>query len=127
MDDTIEANIAFGSANGVDQARIREVTAMANASAFIERLPGGFRYVVGEHGSLLSGRQRQRLGIARALYNDADIMVLDEPTSALDAVTEREIFATVDALRSYQTILMITHHLSTLQNADQILLLKKGK
>jgi ATP-binding cassette, subfamily B, bacterial PglK len=126
-DDTIQANIVFGAPEGVDPARVRAAAAMANANTFIDKLPDGYQYIVGEDGSLLSGGQRQRIGIARALYNDADVIVLDEPTSALDSVSEREILATMDALRTTKTIIIITHRLSTLRNADQILLLDAGR
>ncbi len=127
VDDTITANIAFGSHEPADPVRVREAARMANVSQFVEQLPEGFNYRVGEGGSLLSGGQQQRIGIARALYNDADVIVLDEPTSALDAVTERDVMATLETLRETKTIIIISHRLTTLRRADQVVLLGEGR
>jgi HlyD family secretion protein len=100
---------------------------MANLDEFVQTLPGQYDFVVGEHGALLSGGQRQRIGIARALYNDAEVIVLDEPTSALDAITERDVITTLLRLRGSKTVVMISHRLSTMRNADQVLLLEGGR
>lgn len=127
IDDTIEANIAFGSQGGVDPDRVRSAAHMANAASFIDQLPNGYQYIVGEDGGRLSGGQRQRIGIARALYNDAEVIILDEPTSALDSLAEREILGTLRSLSESKTIVIITHRLSTLQNADSIFLIVKGR
>ncbi len=126
-DDTIAANIAFGSPTAIDRDRVLAVARMANLDGFVGSLPGGFDYVIGEGGRLLSGGQRQRIGIARALYRDADVIVLDEPTSALDMITEREIMETLTQLRASKTIVMIAHRLSTLRWADEIVLLDEGR
>jgi len=126
-DDTIAANIAFGSPTAIDRDRVLAVARMANLDGFVGSLPGGFDYVIGEGGRLLSGGQRQRIGIARALYRDADVIVLDEPTSALDMITEREIMETLTQLRASKTIVMIAHRLSTLRWSDEIVLLDEGR
>lgn len=127
IDDSIRANIAFGTLDPVDDERLLRAARMANVANFAELLPEKYDYVVGENGGLLSGGQRQRIGIARALYNDADVIVLDEPTSALDAVTERDIIATLETLRKTKTIVLITHRLSTLASADKVVLLEQGR
>lgn len=128
FDDSVRANITFGSGSRkVDERKLEDAARMANVAQFIDDLPGGYDFVVGERGSRLSGGQRQRLGIARALYHDAEFLVLDEATSALDPVTEREIMATVMDLRATKTIIMITHRLSTIRLADQIVLLGGGE
>jgi ABC-type multidrug transport system fused ATPase/permease subunit len=127
VDDTIRANIAFGSLDEIDEKRLVRAARMANVAHFADHLPEGYDYVVGENGSLLSGGQRQRIGIARALYNDASVIVMDEPTSALDSVTERDIIATLESLRSTKTIILITHRLSTLRSADKVILLDRGR
>lgn len=127
LDDSITANVTFGAADALNQVRLRDAVRMANVAQFADQLPEGLDYVVGENGSLLSGGQRQRIGIARALYNDADVIVLDEPTSALDAITERDIMTTVETLRQSKTVVLITHRLSTLRRADQIILLDSGR
>jgi HlyD family secretion protein len=128
IDDSVRANITFGSrSRTVDEKKLADAARMANVVPFINDLPGGYDFVVGERGARLSGGQRQRLGIARALYHDADFLVLDEATSALDPVTEREIMATIMDLRATKTIIMVTHRLTTIRLADQIVLLGGGE
>lgn len=127
VDDSIGANIAFASRSAFDAERMKKAAQQANLADFIDGLPAGYDHGVGERGALLSGGQRQRIGIARALYNDASVIVLDEPTSALDSATERGIIATLEALRATKTIVMVSHRLSTLQSADQIIMLAEGR
>jgi ABC-type multidrug transport system fused ATPase/permease subunit len=127
VDDSIATNIALGSRGAPDLGRVERAARQASLSAFIESLPARYDHGVGEHGSLLSGGQRQRIGIARALYNDADVIVLDEPTSALDSATEAGIIATLEGLRATKTIVMISHRMSTLRSADRILMLAEGR
>jgi HlyD family secretion protein len=127
LDDTIAANISFGSAHEIDMQKVRRAAEMAHIAPFIESLPGQYEYVVGERGALLSGGQKQRIGIARALYHDADVLVLDEATSALDTMTERDIIATLAELKRTKTIVMIAHRLSTIKAADYIVLMRNGE
>jgi ATP-binding cassette, subfamily B, beta-glucan exporter len=89
--------------------------------------PGGYAFVIGERGAGLSGGERQRLAIARAILKDAPILILDEATSALDAETEAKIKRALDALRKDRTTFIIAHRLSTVADADTILVLDKGR
>jgi HlyD family secretion protein len=127
LDDTIAANIAFGSKGPVDYAKLERAAGLARLHKVIEALPGKYEFRVGERGSKLSGGQRQRLGIARALYHDAQLLVLDEATSALDGATELEFLDALMELRKEKTVLMIAHRMSTIQAADRILLLDNGR
>jgi ATP-binding cassette subfamily B protein len=99
---------------------------IANADEFVQRLPGGFDAVVGERGATLSGGEKQRLSIARALLKDAPILILDEPTSALDARTEGLLLDALHRLMRGRTTFVIAHRLSTIRNADRILVLDRG-
>jgi ATP-binding cassette subfamily B protein len=123
---TVAENIACGKP---DASREEIVLAArdANASQFIERLPQGYDSVIGARGATLSGGERQRLAIARALLKNAPILVLDEPTSALDAATEALLMEALERLRSGRTTLVIAHRLSTVRNADRILVLEDGR
>jgi len=127
IDDTVEANIVFGSEGSVDRARLERAARLAHALDFINALPGGFSCRIGEAGGRLSGGQRQRIGIARALYNDAEVIIMDEPTSALDSVSEREVLSAIDTLRREKTIILISHRLHSLRDADQIIVLEHGE
>jgi ABC-type multidrug transport system fused ATPase/permease subunit len=127
LDDSIAANIAFGSPPPVDEARMVRVAEQAHVSEFARTKPEGLAARVGERGGLLSGGQRQRVGIARALYKNASLLVMDEATSALDSITEREIIETLLELRRSRTVVMIAHRVSTIQAADHVVLLEKGR
>lgn len=127
FDDTIAANIAYGAAAGTDPERIRAAARDANALEFIERLPGGMQAHIGENGGLLSGGQRQRLAIARAILKDAPILILDEATAALDTESERLVQDALNRLIPDRTTLVIAHRLSTVEHADQVLVLDGGK
>ena len=127
FDDTIEANIAYGAQAGSDPARIRAAAEAANALEFIERLPGGMQARIGENGGLLSGGQRQRLAIARAILKDAPILILDEATAALDTESERLVQDALERLIPDRTTLVIAHRLSTVEHADQVLVLDNGR
>jgi len=127
FDDTVGANIAYGAAAGADPARVREAAAAANALEFIERLPQGLQARIGENGGLLSGGQRQRLAIARAILKDAPILILDEATAALDTESERLVQDALDRLIPDRTTLVIAHRLSTVEHADQVLVLDGGR
>ncbi len=128
LDATIAENIAFGRAPAeIDERRIAETVEMAQLADLIAELPAGLQTVVGERGVRLSGGQRQRLGIARALYERPRLLVLDEATSALDSVTESRITGTLRALRGQLTMITVAHRLSTVRDADRLVLLEDGR
>ena len=118
MDDTIGANVVFGSRDGVDAARIARALEMAQLSEFVASLPDGIDTLIGENGVRLSGGQRQRLGIARALYGNPRLLVMDEATSALDDDTEQALVSALDELRGKLTIVTIAHRMSTVEKCD---------
>jgi ATP-binding cassette subfamily B protein/subfamily B ATP-binding cassette protein MsbA len=123
---SIAANIAYGRP-GASLDEIRRAADAANASEFIERLPGGYDTVIGERGATLSVGQRQRLAIARALLKDAPVLILDEPTSALDAATEHALVEALHRLMSGRTCLIIAHRLSTIRHAHRVIVLDAGR
>jgi len=126
-DKTIAENIAFGcTEEEIDFDRVRRSAEQAQLSKFIEGMDCQYRTKVGERGVKLSGGQCQRIGIARALYKKADIIVFDEATSALDNETEFEIMNTINKLKSDLTILMIAHRLTTLKGCDKIVKIENG-
>ena len=127
FNDTIEHNIAYGSMKGCSQDEIIEATKAAYAYDFISNSSEGFQTEVGERGVMLSGGQRQRIAIARALLNDAPVLILDEATSALDNESERYIQASLDKLMKNRTTLVIAHRLSTIEKADRIVVMDNGK
>ena len=127
FDDSIATNIAYGQPPDLDPARIRAAAEAANAAEFIDRLPGGMQARIGENGGLLSGGQRQRLAIARAILKDAPILILDEATAALDNESERLVQDALNRLIPDHTTLVIAHRLSTVEHADQVLVLDGGK
>ncbi|TRX74048.1 lipid A export permease/ATP-binding protein MsbA [Pseudomonas mangiferae] len=127
FNDTVTNNIAYGDLAGAPDEAVRRATAAAYADEFIERLPQGYRTLVGENGVLLSGGQRQRLAIARALLKDAPLLILDEATSALDTESERHIQAALDEVMKGRTTLVIAHRLTTIEKADLILVMDQGR
>jgi ATP-binding cassette subfamily B protein/subfamily B ATP-binding cassette protein MsbA len=122
---TIAENIAYGRPDATREEIVAAAVA-ANADRFIKRLPEGYDTVVGERGATLSGGEKQRLSIARALVKDAPILVLDEPTSALDARTESLLLDALDRLMKGRTTLIIAHRLSTIRRADRIVVVDDG-
>ena len=122
---TIAENIAYGRP-GASRQEIEAAARAANLHGFVERLPQGYETVVGERGATLSGGERQRLSIARALLKDAPILILDEPTSALDAETERLLLGALQRLTAGRTTFIIAHRLSTVRNAERIVVLQEG-
>ncbi|MDE6604101.1 MAG: ABC transporter ATP-binding protein/permease [Lachnospiraceae bacterium] len=127
-DDTIRNNIAFGiDAKNIDDERIYAALEKAHLKEFVEGLPAGLNTLVGERGIRMSGGQRQRLAIARALYLDPQILVLDEATSALDAETETAVMESIDALQGEKTLIIIAHRLSTIRNCDAAYEIVNGK
>lgn len=125
FNDTIEHNISYGSAH-VSLDEINEAARSAHAYEFIERLPHGMQSLAGEKGVLLSGGQRQRLAIARALVKNAPVLIMDEATSALDTESERAIQSALETLTKNRTTLVVAHRLSTIENADKIVVMDKG-
>lgn len=126
FDGTIAENIAYGFSDKVSDEKIIEVAKNANAMEFIETLEHGIHTHIGDAGSLLSGGQRQRIAIARAFLKDAPLLVLDEATSALDSESEQHIQAALYTLMRGRTTFVIAHRLSTVENADLILVMDKG-
>jgi ATP-binding cassette, subfamily B, bacterial MsbA len=127
FDDSIAANIAYGAQRGASIERIREAADAAYLLSFIESLPQGFETRIGENAVKLSGGQRQRLSIARALLKDAPILLLDEATSSLDSESERYIQASLQRLMKGRTTFVVAHRLSTIERADRIVVLERGR
>lgn len=123
---TIAENIAFGNPEA-SREMILEAAELARALEFIRNLPHQFETVIGESGYSLSGGEKQRIAIARALLKDAPILILDEPTSAIDSQTEDELLIALEMLMEGRTTLIIAHRLSTVHRADRILVLDDGK
>ena len=123
---SIAENIRVGRPDATD-AEVAEAARRAEADRFIDRKPGGYAFVIGERGSALSGGERQRLAVARAILKDAPILILDEATSALDPETEGKIKRALDTLRAGRTTFIIAHRLSTVADADEILVLDQGR
>jgi len=127
FNDTIANNIAYGSAGKVSREQILAAAKTAHVLEFLEQLPEGLDTLVGENGFMLSGGQRQRLAIARALLLDAPILILDEATSALDTESERLIQDALEHLQQNRTSIVVAHRLSTIENADTILVIEAGE
>ena len=128
LDDSIRNNIAFGVKEAdIDDARVWEVLEQAQMKDFVENLPDRLDAQIGERGVRISGGQRQRLGIARALYHDPELLIFDEATSALDNDTETAIMEAIDTLHGQKTMVIIAHRLRTIENCDIIYEVKGGK
>lgn len=127
FNDTVARNIAYGSLENATQEKIEQAAEAAHILDFIRQLPDGFDTMIGENGLLLSGGQRQRIAIARALLKDAPILILDEATSALDNESEFHIQAALLELMRQRTTLVIAHRLSTVERADKIMVMDKGR
>ena len=128
IDDSLRRNIAFGIPNEtIDEDALSRAVRAAQLTDFVASLPEGLNTQVGERGVRLSGGQCQRIGIARALYTDAPLLVLDEASSALDTATEENIMDTINSLRNNKTILIIAHRLSTLSGCDHLYKVTGGR
>ena len=127
FNDSIYNNIAYGTLANKTKNEVKAAAKAANALEFIEQLPNGFDTIIGDQGIKLSGGQRQRLAIARAILKDAPILILDEATSALDTQTERYIQEALEAVMRGRTTFVIAHRLTTIESADRILMMSKGK
>lgn len=127
-DTSITRNIAFGhDEKDIDHERVVFCARLANLHDFVTTLDEGYDTQLGERGVRLSGGQRQRVGIARALYDDPDILIFDEATSALDTNTEQAVMDAITNLMHKKTIIIIAHRLSTLKDADRVVVLKDGR
>jgi ATP-binding cassette subfamily B protein len=122
---SVRDNITYGL-GAVSDNRVTEALSAANASEFVSELPDGVNTLVGERGARISGGQKQRLAIARALIRDPRVLILDEATSSLDSQSEREIQGALESLMKNRTTFVVAHRLSTVQKADQILVLDRG-
>ncbi|WP_218353045.1 lipid A export permease/ATP-binding protein MsbA [Alteromonas lipotrueiana] len=127
FNDTVANNIAYGANESVSQSDINEAARMAHVSEFVDALPEGMDTIVGENGLMLSGGQRQRIAIARAILARAPILILDEATSALDTESERLIQDALEKLQKSCTSLVVAHRLSTIESADQIMVVEQGE
>ena len=127
IDATIRENVAFGiDEKEIDDQKVWKALEMAQLKEYIEGLPKGLKEFVGERGIKFSGGQRQRMAIARALYNDPEILVLDEATAALDTETETAVMDSIEALQGYKTLIIVAHRLSTIRTCDYIYEVKNG-
>ncbi|MBT3727701.1 MAG: ABC transporter ATP-binding protein [Candidatus Marinimicrobia bacterium] len=126
FNDTVKANISYG-VESIGYDTIKAAAVAANAHDFIEKLPDGYDTVIGERGVSLSGGQRQRVAIARALVKNPPILILDEATSSLDTESEKKVQQAIEKLMRNRTVIVIAHRLSTVHNADKIIVLDKGK
>jgi len=127
FNDTISGNIAFGQKESMSMDLIRNAAKVSNSIEFIEKLDKKFDSDIGEDGVTLSGGQRQRLSIARAIAKDSPILILDEATSALDSATEKLVQSAINKMQQDRTTIIIAHRLTTIQNADRIIVLKNGE
>jgi subfamily B ATP-binding cassette protein MsbA len=120
-------NIAYGAQAPIDREAVIAAARNAHAMEFIEQLPHGIDTQIGDDAGTLSGGQRQRIAIARALFNDAPILILDEATSALDSESEQHIQEALSTLMQGRTTFVIAHRLSTVESADRILVMQEGR
>lgn len=127
FNDSIENNLAYGQLRQRSRAEILQAAEAAHVIDFVKELPNGFETMVGDRGVLLSGGQRQRVAIGRALLKNAPVLILDEATSSLDTKSERRIQDALDKLMEDRTTLVIAHRLSTVEKADQIIVLDEGR
>ena len=126
FNDTIKNNISYGQKN-IGDDEIIESLDKSYSLDFVNDMPNGINTVIGENGVLLSGGQRQRLAIARAFLKNSHILIFDEATSSLDSVSEKYIQKALDALKKGKTTVVIAHRLSTVENANKIIVMDDGQ
>ena len=126
FNDSIEQNIAYGLHEKIDHTRIEQAAKLANAHEFIEEKPQGYQTLIGDRGLQLSGGQRQRLAIARAMVKNPELLIFDEATSALDNESEKVVQQAIDQSMENRTALVVAHRLSTIKNADKIIVMERG-
>ncbi len=126
LDNTLKSNISWESASKVDNVKITKAIKQAKLSDLVKQLPSGLDTVLGERGMRVSGGQRQRIALARAFYNDRNVIIMDESTSALDNETEAEISNEIERLKGSKTLIVIAHRLTTLKNCDRIYRIENG-
>ena len=126
FEDTIENNIKFGKQNASHE-EVVQAAKKARCHEFIEVLPEGYNTLIGEGGASLSGGEKQRISIARAMLKDADIIIFDEATANIDPENEDKLKEAIESLTKNKTVIMIAHRLKTIRNADQIIVLKDGE
>jgi ABC-type multidrug transport system fused ATPase/permease subunit len=128
LDESVSRNVSFDKdLIEVNQHKVWEALERAHVAEFVAELPDGIETIIGERGVRFSGGQRQRLGIARALYREPDVLILDEATSSLDTSTEAAFAATVEQLRGNLTLITVAHRLSTVRQCDTIFLMERGR
>ena len=127
FDASVADNVAYGELRDADEQQLDRAVRGANAMEFVERMEGGLDSAIGENGGRLSGGQRQRLAIARAMLKDAPVLILDEATAALDTESERLVQDALEHLMPDRTTLVIAHRLTTIEHADQVLVLDQGR
>jgi subfamily B ATP-binding cassette protein MsbA len=126
LNDTVASNIGFGRADAT-RLDIERAAELAGASAFIAQLPQSYDTMIGDAGARLSGGQRQRIALARTILRDPDLLLLDEATNALDNETEREFQLALRRYAQGRTVVVIAHRLSTVEEADQVIVLDDGR
>jgi len=126
FNETVQANIAYGDLSASPEA-IRNAAEVAGADGFIQALPQGYTTELGDHGMRLSGGQRQRIALARTILRDPDILLLDEATNALDSDSERTFQEALEGYARGRTVVVIAHRLSTVEDADQVIVLEGGR
>jgi ABC-type multidrug transport system fused ATPase/permease subunit len=127
FDGSMGYNIALDPQYRNSTDRVREAARAASIDGFIESLPGGYEASVGEGGGRMSGGQRQRMGIARALYKGPELLLFDEATSAVDAITEEDIMRSIREISGRCTVVFVTHRLRSIQRCGSIIVLDEGR
>ena len=127
FNDTIKYNLTYANGDGISDETFKEISIKTGIDEFIQKLPNKYETIIGERAANLSGGEKQRISIVRALLKDYDILIMDEPTSALDARTEQKIAEAFAELSHGKTLIVISHRLATIKNADQIIYIENGR